>query len=136
MSKDLFWEDKTFNLINYLNDSIEMMDEEQKSRVQKILKRIEDGMTNGFSLCCEKILTGGKPKFSSEIYSFEQFAYSTTRNGDAYHYGIYFLAKDTGMKDRKNRPILETDDHVKFVIVRWAGSPEYFGGLEFKKPEF
>lgn len=135
MSK-AFWEVPGFNLIAYLSESMSVMDSEQKEKVSSILKRIEDGEKNGFSLRCEMKLMGYKPKFSSEVYSFESFAYSTTRNGDALNIAIYFLARDTGKKDKDGMNILEADDGNIFVVEREAGSPAHFGSLSFRKPNF
>lgn len=100
---------------------------ELKDEARKILD-IPDvvGEYSNKSFSCR---SGGSPANKagvSEVHRANEFAYSTTANGDAYRGEVVVLCKDTGTTDVEGNTIYITPEGVVFVFEYHAGSASSF----------
>lgn len=129
-----FWENPRFDFTQYICETKNVAEDDEKEKISVILTRIENGKKRGFDVRHEFTRTDCRPRFASALHTFERLVYRAP-DGDGYDVGVWFLARDTGEKDVTGEEILEADDGNRFVVKYWPGSPDHFGGLVFTSPK-
>ena len=131
---------KMEEFIEYINNALNICDNELQKENLINVKTIVTNNEEFFKVFTIHNTTGAlfdTPDLKNIVlYTFREESYYSSHWGQSYIYTYIILCKYTEKRDKYGRKIYISINNEYFVVDRRYGSPERFGELIFKKPEF